>query len=81
MLRQIAREPLVHFIFLGGLLFAAWSWLAPPEAAGPDQDVIVLDQARRRRTAGICPTLRSLPRASLRFAWRPVLPPLWCDHY
>lgn len=46
MLRQVVREPLVHFILLGGLLFAAWSWLAPPESAGPQEEVIILDQAR-----------------------------------
>jgi hypothetical protein len=46
MLRQIAREPLVHFLILGGLLFAAWSWLAPDETAGSGEAVIVVDQAR-----------------------------------
>ncbi len=46
MLKQAAREPLVHFLLLGGLLFAAWTWLAPQESAGPDSEVITLDQAR-----------------------------------
>jgi hypothetical protein len=46
MLRLIAREPLVHFVVLGGLLFAAWSWVAPQETAGAGDDVIVLDPAR-----------------------------------
>jgi hypothetical protein len=46
MLRQIAREPLVHFLMLGGLLFTAWTWLAANEAEGPADAVIVLDQAR-----------------------------------
>jgi hypothetical protein len=46
MLRNILREPLVHFVVAGGVLFAAWSWVAPKEAAGPDDAVIVLDQAR-----------------------------------
>jgi hypothetical protein len=46
MLRQIAREPLVHFLVLGGLLFAAWAWVAPQQTAGSGDDVIVVDQAR-----------------------------------
>lgn len=46
MLRQVAREPIVHFLSLGGLLFAAWAWLAPAESAGPGSEVITLDQAR-----------------------------------
>lgn len=46
MLRQIAREPLVHFLTLGGLLFAAWSWVEPAEENGNSSDTIVLDQAR-----------------------------------
>ena len=46
MLRQVAREPLVHFVVLGGLLFTAWSWVVPEETAGPGHEVIVLDQAR-----------------------------------
>ncbi|QEW18492.1 hypothetical protein LA6_000658 [Marinibacterium anthonyi] len=44
MLKTIAREPLVHFLVLGGLLFAAWSWLAPQPDVGPE--VIIIDQAR-----------------------------------
>ncbi len=48
MLKSILREPLVHFLAAGGLLFAAWSWAAPEQAAeaGGDGAVIVLDQAR-----------------------------------
>ena len=46
MLKSILREPLVHFLVLGGLLFAAWNWLAPQENAGPQAEVITLDQAR-----------------------------------
>ncbi|MDS9467910.1 peptidylprolyl isomerase [Paracoccus sp. MBLB3053] len=46
MLRQIAREPLFHFLVLGGLIFVAWSWLAPPEPAGSGDEVIVIDQSR-----------------------------------
>jgi PPIC-type PPIASE domain len=43
MLKQIIREPLVHFLLLGGLLFAAWSWGSPQETGN---NVIVIDQAR-----------------------------------
>ena len=46
MLKSIFREPLVHFLVLGGLLFTAWNWLAPQENAGPQAEVITLDQAR-----------------------------------
>ncbi|UES59806.1 hypothetical protein GFK91_28945 (plasmid) [Roseibium aggregatum] len=46
MLRLIAREPLVHFVVLGGLLFAAWSWLVPQQKAGPGDEVIILDQTQ-----------------------------------
>ncbi|NDV51995.1 peptidyl-prolyl cis-trans isomerase [Salipiger sp. PrR003] len=46
MLKSILREPLVHFLVLGGLLFATWNWLAPQESAGPQAEVITLDQAR-----------------------------------
>jgi hypothetical protein len=46
MLRQIAREPLVHFVVLGGLLFAAWAWVAPQQTAHSDDEVIIIDQPR-----------------------------------
>ncbi|MGR3603558.1 MAG: peptidyl-prolyl cis-trans isomerase [Heliomarina sp.] len=46
MLKSILREPLVHILVLGGLLFAAWNTLAPKENAGPQAEVITLDQAR-----------------------------------
>jgi len=46
MLRQIAKEPLVHFVVLGGLLFAAWAWVAPPQTADSGNEVIIVDQAR-----------------------------------
>jgi hypothetical protein len=46
MLKQIVREPLVHFLLLGGLIFAAWSWAVPQETNRPNGDLIVVDQAR-----------------------------------
>lgn len=46
MLKKILREPLVHFLVLGGLVFAGWSWLAPQDSAAPETEVITLDQAR-----------------------------------
>ncbi len=46
MLKHIVKEPLFHFLVLGGLLFAAWSWVGPERMPGPGRDVIVLDQAR-----------------------------------
>ena len=44
MIKQIIREPLVHFIVLGGLLFWAWSFVAPPEAEVGNDNAIVVDQ-------------------------------------
>jgi len=44
MIRQIIREPLAHFLIMGGLLFFAWNWLAPPEANDGTDNAIVLDQ-------------------------------------
>ncbi len=45
MLKTIIREPLVHCLVLGAVLFTAWSWVAPQESAASDE-VIILDQAR-----------------------------------
>lgn len=44
MIKQIIREPLVHFIILGGLLFWTWSWVAPSGAQVGDGDTIIVDQ-------------------------------------
>jgi len=46
MIRQILREPLLHFLVLGGLVFGLWSWAAPRQAAGPADMVIAIDQAQ-----------------------------------
>ncbi len=46
MLKAIVKEPLVHFLVLGGLLFAGWSWLTPQDSSAPESSVITLDQAR-----------------------------------
>jgi hypothetical protein len=46
MLRQIFREPLAHFVVLGGLLFAAWTWLAPEQTESSGNEVILLDQTQ-----------------------------------
>lgn len=45
MLKAIIREPLVHCLVLGTVLFSAWSWMAPQESVAND-DVIILDQSR-----------------------------------
>ncbi|MEW9838412.1 peptidyl-prolyl cis-trans isomerase [Mesorhizobium marinum] len=39
------KEPLVHFLLAGGVLFAAYTWLNPAPAPGGDSR-IVLDQAQ-----------------------------------
>ncbi|MAL27499.1 MAG: hypothetical protein CL820_16735 [Croceicoccus sp.] len=41
MMLRLAREPLVHFIALGTLIFGGWYWLHPPQ---PPMDEIVIDQ-------------------------------------
>jgi PPIC-type PPIASE domain len=41
MLPRLAREPLVHFLALGALIFAAWYWFNPPQ---PPMEEIVVDQ-------------------------------------
>lgn len=41
MVHSLVREPLVHFVALGGLIFAGWFWLNPPE---PPANEIVIDQ-------------------------------------
>jgi hypothetical protein len=60
------RAPAVHFVALGGLLFAVVSWSANPEPV-PTRAPIVISAARveeirddYRRTAGIAPTAREL---------------------
>ncbi|PNI06603.1 hypothetical protein C1N32_00925 [Vibrio diazotrophicus] len=46
MIKKMIREPLVHFVVLGGLLFSAWSWVNPSDSAENDQNTIVIDQSR-----------------------------------
>jgi hypothetical protein len=46
MLKKIVREPLVHFVVMGGLLFAGWSWLAPEDSTETQNEIILLDQAQ-----------------------------------
>jgi len=41
-LRRLLHEPLLHFFVLGGLLFAAWSWIGGETSNG----TIVVDRAR-----------------------------------
>lgn len=41
-LRRLLHEPLLHFFVLGGLLFAAWSWID----GGTSDGTIVVDRAR-----------------------------------
>ncbi|MGE0641990.1 MAG: peptidyl-prolyl cis-trans isomerase [Thermoanaerobaculia bacterium] len=43
MIRRLVREPLVHFLALGAVIFASWHWLHP---SSPPADEIVIDQAQ-----------------------------------
>ncbi|MBT0666757.1 peptidyl-prolyl cis-trans isomerase [Novosphingobium profundi] len=40
-MKSLVREPLLHFLVLGGLIFAGWYWLHPPR---PPVNEIVIDQ-------------------------------------
>jgi hypothetical protein len=44
-LGRIAREPLVHFLAAGAVLFAAFQIVRGPEAEAPDEAEIVVDRA------------------------------------
>jgi hypothetical protein len=44
MLKRILREPLIHFLALGALLFLAYGWFGGNEPPPPDE--IVIDSAR-----------------------------------
>ena len=48
MLKSLAREPLVHFLLLGALLFVLDAWLRPTASAGEE---IVVSEARIRNLA------------------------------
>jgi len=50
MLKSILREPLVHFLLLGALLFAADAWLRPTAIGAANADIVV-SQARIRSLA------------------------------
>ncbi|QEW18526.1 hypothetical protein LA6_000692 [Marinibacterium anthonyi] len=48
LLRAVVRSPLVHFLGLGGLIFVAYGAMNPPQAAVPeDRIVLSLDEADR----------------------------------
>lgn len=43
--KAIVREPLLHFLLVGGLVFGAYSWVTPDAQAESDNEVILIDQA------------------------------------
>jgi len=43
---RVLKEPLTHFIVLGGLIFAAYAWLGSGDAGQDDRKQIVIDQAK-----------------------------------
>jgi hypothetical protein len=45
MFRSVAREPLVHFLVLGGAIFCLYSWLRGEGPVSPGERVIVVDEA------------------------------------
>lgn len=46
MVYRVLKEPLTHFIVLGGLIFAAYAWLGSGDAGQDDRKQIVIDQAK-----------------------------------
>ena len=38
---SVARQPLVHFLVLGALFYALWTWFVAPRAAGDDNTIVV----------------------------------------
>jgi peptidyl-prolyl cis-trans isomerase C len=43
---RLARDPLLHFVVLGALLFAAYAWVGPGRVGVPREERIVVDQAQ-----------------------------------
>ncbi len=43
-LRRVARDPLVHFLIAGALLFALNHWLNPPDSRSAEVTTIVVDE-------------------------------------
>jgi len=53
LIARLAREPLVHFLLLGGLIFAAYFWLNPGATGEPEDDRIVIDQQQLDHLKGL----------------------------
>jgi len=45
-MRRILREPLLHFLLLGALLFGAYRWVDGEGARAPDQIVVPAERVR-----------------------------------
>ncbi len=43
-IRRVLRDPLVHFLVAGGLLFALYAWFGPQDYRTDDQRTIVVDK-------------------------------------
>lgn len=43
-LRRIVRDPLVHFLAAGAVLFALYAWFGPQDRRGADETTIVVDK-------------------------------------
>ena len=44
LVRQILRDPIVHFIVAGALIYGAYSLLRPPQSGGSDASTIIVDR-------------------------------------
>ena len=65
-LRSILREPLAHFVVLGGLAFAFWPMVANHVGGAPDR--IMIDASQVQRTAEIFMSTHSRPPTSVEMA-------------
>lgn len=50
MIHRLLREPLVHFLILGGLLFGLYQWLGDPTASAAGGDIVVTEGRIRNLT-------------------------------
>lgn len=50
---RLVREPLIHFLVLGGVIFGAYSWLGDGQEVADDASSIVIDQAEVNYLKGL----------------------------
>jgi hypothetical protein len=61
--QRLLREPLLHFLLLGGLLFGLYQWLGGPDASAAGGDVVVTEGRIRNLTDTFSRTWQRPPTA------------------